>query len=96
VSKSRNEELIETSVPRVCDDEIDLVQLFTILIRRKFLICGVVIICLIIGAALAFLRSPSYAYSTVIEIGSIIKNMAIGDVNSIEEPSAVLEKVKVR
>lgn len=79
---------------QMMDDEIDLVQLILILIKRKSLILCVVVLCLIVGGSFAFMRLPSYEYRTSVEIGSTIVNMESGDIKGIESPMAVLEKVK--
>ncbi len=78
----------------IADDEIDLVQLFLILLKRKYLILSTFVVCIVLGAGFAFLKPTSYEYLTVIEIGTTIKNMEIGNIEAIESSAAVLEKVK--
>ena len=74
---------------QVVDDEIDLVQLFQILLKRKYLIFCFFVFCLFGGGVYAFLHKPTYEYSTNLQIGStLVGNEASFKVVKIE-PSAV-------
>lgn len=54
------------------DDEIDLVQLFLILRKRKALIVTVTLICLLAGVGYALLKKTIYKYTTTIQVGTAL------------------------
>ncbi len=60
------------SAHQIADDEIDLVQLFQILWKRKSLILIVTLICLLAGIGYAFLKKPIYEYTTAVQIGTAL------------------------
>ena len=84
----------ENPYREIADDEIDLVQLLLVLIKRKYLILGVLCLCIVLGGTYAFMKPKAYEYLTTIEIGSTIKNLETGDIEPIEASGDVLEKVK--
>lgn len=53
------------------DDEISLLELWQVLVRRKMLILACFVLCLAGGAALAFLTSPVYEASVKLRIGHV-------------------------
>ncbi len=57
---------------QIADDEIDLVQLFQILWKRKSLILIVTLFCLLAGIGYAFLKKPVYEYTTAVQIGTAL------------------------
>ncbi len=62
------------SIQKAKDDaeyEIDLLQMLRIIIKRKYILIGTLIVCLIVGAAIASSKKSSYIYTTKIEVGSI-------------------------
>ena len=87
----------EISSREIADDEIDLVQLFQILLKRKALIIAVALIFLLIGLGYALSKKPVYEYTTTVQIGTVLDGISetprkIG----IEAPLSVrltLEKV---
>jgi len=87
---------LETENPsrEITDDEIDMIQLILMLIKRKYLILGVLGLCILLGGTYAFIKPKVYEYLTTIEIGSTIKNLETGDIEPIEASGEVLEKVK--
>ncbi len=84
---------------QIADDEIDLVQLFQILLKRKYLIIGVVIFCLSVGGAYVLLKQDSYEYTTTLQIGtSLVEDDNTFKKLEIEGTSSVklkLEKVYI-
>jgi len=52
------------------DDEISLIDLFLVLMRRKWLIIGIVTVCTVLGASYALLMQgePEYRYTTIVEL----------------------------
>jgi len=85
-------------LPRqIADDEIDLVQLFQILWKRKTLIVTVTLICLLVGIGYALWKKPLYEYTTTIQIGTALIGGNEGNKKTwIEDSSSVklkLEKV---
>jgi len=76
------------------NDEIDLVQLWLILLNRKFLIVGIFGLCLVGGTAFAFLLPAKYTYTTSLEIGTTLASNGTGIVSrAIETPDSVLAKL---
>lgn len=53
------------------DDEISLLELWQILVRRKGLIFACVLACLAAGAAFAFLKAPVYEADVKLRIGQV-------------------------
>jgi uncharacterized protein involved in exopolysaccharide biosynthesis len=53
------------------DDEISLLELWQILVKRKALILACFILCLAGGAAFAFLKAPVYEASVKLRIGQV-------------------------
>lgn len=73
------------------DDEISLVDLAAILVRRKILIFSIITIFLAIGTTKALLTAKQYTVSTSIEIGSQIIE---GSIQHFEEPQNLLAKLQ--
>lgn len=68
------------------DDEINLLELWQILVRRKALILTCFILCLAAGAAFAFLKAPVFEASVKLRIGQVQGNA--GQLENAEELSA--------
>lgn len=87
------------SYRQTCDDEIDLVQLLQILVKRKWVIVGFTLFCLLVGGAYAFLSSANYKYTTTLQVGTIlVEGKDSVERASIESASSVklkLEKVYI-
>lgn len=75
-------------------NEVDLVQLWLILLKRKYLLGGVFFICLLVGAAFVFLAPTKYTYSTTIQIGKTFTSNGEGVIREIESSEVVLAKLK--
>jgi uncharacterized protein involved in exopolysaccharide biosynthesis len=73
------------------EDEINLVDLWLVLAKRRTLIATVAGLCVLAGLMLALLMPPTYQYSTSIEIGTRLNGT---DVTVIESPETVLAKVQ--
>lgn len=73
------------------EDEINLVDLWLVLVKRKNVLMGVTILCLIAGLSYAFFVPPKYQYSTSIEIGTQLTD---GKLTVVESPETVLAKVQ--
>ena len=63
---------LENNQRQIDDDEIDLVQLFQILLKRKYLIFGVTFFCLIGGGGYTLLKKSIYEYTTTLQIGTAL------------------------
>jgi len=72
------------------NDEISLVDLAKVIVRRKKTIYLVFTLSVLIGLAAAFLLPKTYSYTTTIEIGQSIDN---GRVRLIDEPQTLLVKI---
>ena len=75
-------------------DEISLVDLFVVLWSRKWLIFFSFVLFVSTGLGYALLAPEVYEYSTVIEVGTTLKNVENGAPVAIEEPVSLLEKLK--
>ena len=79
----------------VSDDEIDLVQLTQILLKRKYLILGVIVFCLLVGGSYAFLKERVYLYTTSLQIGEVlIDGKGSTKKVAIEAPPSVKLKIE--
>lgn len=76
------------------ENEINLVDIWLILLRRKWLIATVFCVCVGLGVAASFLISKQYAYSSTFEIGSTVReNGEKLEVALIEDPETVKGKL---
>jgi len=68
------------------DDEISLIDLALVLLRRKWLIIGIFIICAGLGLAYALFMTgePSYRYTTVVELGRMEDGKPVEDTDSVK------------
>lgn len=64
----------QAPAPAYQDDEISLIELWQILVRRKALILIFFAACLVGGAAFAFLKAPVYEASVKLRIGQVQGN----------------------
>ncbi|MDH5474028.1 MAG: Wzz/FepE/Etk N-terminal domain-containing protein [Gammaproteobacteria bacterium] len=72
------------------NDEISLLDLWLVLIKRKNVFLGVLIVFVLSGLFFAVLKPDTYGFSTSIEIGTKIQ---AGDFEYIESPASVFEKI---
>ena len=73
------------------DDEISLVDLAMVLVRRKRVVAVITILIIAFGVVAAFLKPNSYTFSTSIEIGSQIIG---GTIEPFESPQTLLAKTQ--
>lgn len=68
------------------DDEISLIDLALVLLRRKWLIMGILLLCGGMGLAYALFMTgePSYRYTTVIELARMDDGSPIEDTDSVK------------
>ncbi len=64
------------------EDDISLVDLWLVLVRRKWLVIGIVFLCIAVAAGYAVIREPIYRYTTVIELART------GDGKPVESPDS--------
>lgn len=89
-----NNRELENQQRQLADDEIDLVQLFQILLKYKYLILAVVLFCLLGGGGYVLLKNPTYEYTTTLQIGTAL--IESRDTSGIEaSPSVKLKLEKV-
>lgn len=72
------------------DDEISLVDLALVLVRRKIIIIGILGLFIAAGITQALMTEKTYNYRSSIEIGT---QMIDGNIKPIESPSSLLAKV---
>lgn len=72
-------------------DEISLVDLFLVLLKRKKLFLGVLGFCTVAAVALAMLRENTYLYSTSLEIGTFVQDK---EQVFIDTPQTALSKLE--
>ena len=84
------------------EDEISLVDLWLVLVRRRFILVATVLACILAGLLFALLRPPSYAFTTMIQIGRIVElpeqneSSAVGSratSNALESTETVVAKL---
>jgi hypothetical protein len=75
------------------EDEINLIDIFQILVRQKQIIFRVALACLLLSSAFSLLRQTRHDVSAVVQIGSL-HNDAKGMPIPIEMTQDVLEKIK--
>lgn len=73
------------------DDQINLIDLALILVRRKTMIVGIFIFTVVLGIISSIILPQKYTFSTSLEIGSQIIN---GLVNPFESPETLLAKLQ--
>jgi hypothetical protein len=72
------------------EDEISLVDLWLVLVRRRAMFVAVAALCLVAGLLYAIAMPRSYQYSTSIEIGSRHDGASI---ELVESPETLLPKI---
>lgn len=78
-----------TSYP---DDEISLLELWQVLVRRKLWIVATLIVCIAAGAGYAFLKAPVYEASVKIRIGQV----AVGQAGLFEPAEELAARIIAR
>jgi LPS O-antigen subunit length determinant protein (WzzB/FepE family) len=73
------------------EDEIDLVDLWLVLVKRKTVLAGITVACLLAGLLYVLLVPAKYTYSTTIEIGNHINGQ---ELTLVETPETVLAKLR--
>jgi len=73
------------------EDEISLIDLWLILVRRKKALLIVFLVCVISGVVLALVKPPTYTYTTSIEIGTQVEK---DNIRPIEDPQTLLAKIQ--
>jgi len=74
----------QTPAQSCANDEIGLLEILQVLVKRKLLILTCVLICLAAGVAFAFLSAPVYEAAATLRIGQV-------NSGSDKEPSVLLE-----
>ena len=72
------------------DDEINLLDLWCVLLKRKTLFAVVLLLCVMLGLSYAMTRPQLFDFYTIIEIGSRFKNQ---EITHIEQPGSVIGKI---
>ncbi|HHI93652.1 MAG TPA: hypothetical protein ENK04_09105 [Gammaproteobacteria bacterium] len=73
------------------EDEINLVDLWLVLVKHRTLMVAVVVLCVLAGIMFALLVPPKYQYSTSIELGTRLSG---NNVVVIESPETLLAKIQ--
>ena len=80
----------QNPAPAYAEDEISLIDLVSILVRRKKTLYWVFSLIVLLGVTAAFVLPKKYTYSTSIEIG---QRVVKGEVKLIDEPETLLAKI---
>jgi len=80
-------------VDSVHDDEISLLDIWLVLVKRRSLFLSLVLLALLIGVSAALTLPVKYNYSTTLEIGGLSYDSQ-GRQVLIEQPTSVLAKLK--
>src|SRR3989344_6213637 len=78
------------STPRLPDDDVSPLELWSALIRRKTLILAILLIALITAGLFIFFTPPVYESRAVLQIG------LIGQIGQIEFPAVLTKRVMVQ
>jgi uncharacterized protein involved in exopolysaccharide biosynthesis len=73
------------------DDEINLLDIWRVLAKRKKLVIAVSLLITLVGSGYAILKPEVYAYSTAIQLGSFFVN---GKQAAVDEAKSAVSKVK--
>ena len=79
--------------PYYQDQEIDLVDLWLVLYRRRTLFLGIVAVAIAIAIALIVLMPPVYESRAVVQIGHVGGIGKEGGVTSVEPPGVLIERL---
>ncbi len=86
---------VTPSEPRPDQDEISLIDLWLVLVRRRNIVFAVLALALAGSLFMAFTRSEKYAYSTALEIGATLGDGTGGQLAApVEDPETVLAKIR--
>ncbi len=72
----------------VAEDEIDLAELFRVLIKRKWLILGLSIFTTVLSLAYVFIKTPIYEVKSNLQIGFIANDL-------VAEPGTLVQTLKI-
>ena len=76
------------------EDEISLIDLWLILVKRKVLITAIILCAVLLGIAWAWYKPANYVYTTTIEIGKTIATTGNGPESRLTEvPDTALAKL---
>ena len=75
------------------EDDISLVDLWLVLVRRRFIFTAAVLASVLAGLLFAFLKTPTYTFTTMIQIGRIVELRGLGETVASETPNESLESV---
>ena len=70
------------------DDDIRLVDVYHVLVRRKHWVIGVVLVAVVVALAYVSLVSPEWQASAVVQVGQV------GGVGLVESPARTVERMK--
>lgn len=73
------------------DDEISLIDLWIILVRRRWVVAGVLLLCLVLALGWALLKPPTYQYESTIQVGQVF---TAGGLRPIESVNSVLARIQ--
>ncbi len=73
------------------EDEISLIDLWLVLVRRRLILGATLLACILAGLWFAFLQPPSYAFTTVIQIGRVVELRGLGETVARVTPNGPLE-----
>ena len=87
-------------LPSPYADEISLLDLWLVLVRRRFILVATALACVLAGLLFAFLKPPSYAFTTTIQLGRIVELRGLGETvasvtpnESLKPPETVVAKL---
>jgi capsular polysaccharide biosynthesis protein len=81
----------EPVYPNPIEEEISLIDVWLVLVRRRTLVLACTVLCIIAGLAFILIVPPKYIYTTTIEIGTKIIN---GEASPIEAQDSVRAKIE--
>jgi len=79
---------------RYAEDEISLVDLWLVLVRRRFIFAAAVLACVLAGLVFAFFEPPTYTFTTLIQIGRVAELRGLGETVASVIPNETLESME--
>ena len=77
------------------DDEISLIDLWIVLVRRKWVIAGVLLLCILLGLGWVLLKPPTYQYESAIQIGQVITDGSLQPIAPVESVLATIQETYI-
>jgi hypothetical protein len=76
------------------NDEVDLREVWGYIVRRKWMVLGIVVLCMAVGLGYGLNQTPRYEYATTIEIGSVLNRKDVEKLPRADLEGAALAPIR--